>query len=90
MMTTVEPGLPPLSPSWEEFRSLAERGNFVPIYAELAADHEAPLSAFLRLRPGRHRRFSLEDVQFHPESILSGQGKAVLKNFPALPRLRAA
>ena len=89
-MTPVGPGLPPLSPSWEEFRSLAERGDLVPIYAEPAADHEAPLSAFLRLRPGRHRRFSLEGGEFHPESILTGHGTAVLKNFLALPLLRAA
>ncbi len=89
-MTPVGPGLPPLSPSWEEFRSLPERGDLVPIYAEPAADHEAPLSAFLRLRPGCHRRFSLEGVEFHPESILTGHGTAVLKNFLALPLLRAA
>ena len=32
----------------------------------------------------RHRRFPVEGVQFHPESILTGQGKALLKNFLAL------
>ena len=29
----------------------------------------------------RHRRYSIEGVQFHPESILTGEGKHLLKNF---------
>ncbi|OGA33415.1 MAG: anthranilate/aminodeoxychorismate synthase component II [Betaproteobacteria bacterium RIFCSPLOWO2_12_FULL_64_23] len=29
----------------------------------------------------RHRRFALEGVQFHPESILTEHGHALLKNF---------
>src|SRR5262245_30187634 len=29
----------------------------------------------------RHKRFPVEDVQFHPESILTGEGKTLLKNF---------
>jgi anthranilate synthase/aminodeoxychorismate synthase-like glutamine amidotransferase len=29
----------------------------------------------------RHRRYPVEGVQFHPESILSAQGKALLANF---------
>jgi anthranilate synthase component 2 len=29
----------------------------------------------------RHRQFALEGVQFHPESILSEHGHALLKNF---------
>jgi len=38
----------------------------------------------------RHRRFAVEGVQFHPESILTGQGKALLRNFLGLPRRAAA
>jgi anthranilate synthase component II len=29
----------------------------------------------------RHRRFPIEGVQFHPESILSAEGDRILKNF---------
>jgi anthranilate synthase/aminodeoxychorismate synthase-like glutamine amidotransferase len=29
----------------------------------------------------RHKRFPMEGVQFHPESILTQEGKALLKNF---------
>ena len=32
----------------------------------------------------RHRRYPVEGVQFHPESILTSQGKALLANFLAL------
>jgi len=53
---------PPLSPSREEFRLLAQRGNLVPIYAELPADLDTPLSAFVRLRPGPYA-FLLESVE---------------------------
>jgi anthranilate synthase component 2 len=33
----------------------------------------------------RHKQFTLEGVQFHPESILSEHGHALLKNFLDMP-----
>ncbi len=32
----------------------------------------------------RHRRFAVEGVQFHPESVLTGEGKKLISNFLAL------
>lgn len=32
----------------------------------------------------RHRRYPIEGVQFHPESVLTSHGKQLLKNFLAL------
>lgn len=37
----------------------------------------------------RHRRFPIEGVQFHPESILTVEGKQLLKNFLAQVAQRA-
>jgi anthranilate synthase/aminodeoxychorismate synthase-like glutamine amidotransferase len=37
----------------------------------------------------RHRRYPVEGVQFHPESILTSQGKALLANFLALTPIAA-
>lgn len=33
----------------------------------------------------RHRRYPTEGIQFHPESILTPQGKRIIKNFLSLP-----
>ena len=32
----------------------------------------------------RHRKYKIEGVQFHPESVLTASGKQILKNFLAL------
>ena len=46
----------------ETFAGLAERGNVVPVYTQLAADFETPLSAYLKLRDSRHS-FLLESAE---------------------------
>jgi anthranilate synthase component 1 len=46
----------------EDFHALAQRGNVVPLYAQLAADFETPLTAFLKIRDGKHA-FLLESAE---------------------------
>ena len=43
-----------VKPSAEEFAELSQAGNVVPVYAQLAADFETPVSAFLKLRDGKN------------------------------------
>jgi anthranilate synthase component 1 len=52
----------PVEPSLEAFAALAGRGNIVPVYTQLAADFETPLSAYLKLRDNRHS-FLLESAE---------------------------
>ncbi len=49
-------------PTREEFRQLTERGNLVPVYTELPADLETPVSVYLKLR-GQDESFLLESVE---------------------------
>ena len=42
----------PLQPSFETFRALATEGNLIPVWIELAADYETPVSAFQKLSEG--------------------------------------
>lgn len=49
-------------PTREEFSKLAERGNLVPIYRELPADLETPVSVYLKLR-SETESFLLESVE---------------------------
>ena len=50
------------TPTLEEARALASSGNVVPIYREVPADLETPVSAFLKVARGRHS-FLLESVE---------------------------
>ncbi|MEW6675184.1 MAG: anthranilate synthase component I [Nitrospirota bacterium] len=49
-----------LYPDLEEFKSLSSRGNLIPVYREILADTETPVSAFLKL--GGTPSFLLESV----------------------------
>jgi len=54
--------LPPLSPSLPEFRELATQGNLIPVWCELLADAETPVSAFQKLDSGGYS-FLLESAE---------------------------
>jgi anthranilate synthase component 1 len=49
-------------PSLDEARTLAAQGNVVPVYREVPADLETPVSAFLKTARGKHS-FLLESVE---------------------------
>jgi anthranilate synthase component 1 len=52
----------PLTPSLEEFRTLAAKGNLVAVSTELVADAETPVSAFQKIDEGGYS-FLLESVE---------------------------
>jgi anthranilate synthase component 1 len=51
-----------LSSSRTEFCQLAQRGNLIPVYREIIADLETPVSAFLKIDPGENS-FLLESAE---------------------------
>jgi len=51
-----------LVPDLDEFRRLARGGATIPVYREIAADLDTPVSAFLKLHRGGHG-FLLESVE---------------------------
>jgi len=57
MTTTTE-----LKPGRDEFRNLARHGNLIPVYTELVADAETPVSAFSKIDDGGYS-FLLESAE---------------------------
>ena len=51
-----------LVPSREEFCELARRGNLIPVFREIIADMETPVSAFAKIDTGEHS-FLFESVE---------------------------
>ena len=60
------------------YHSLVVERDSVPEVLEITAESEEGLVMGLR-----HREFPIEGVQFHPESILTDSGHALLSNFLA-------
>ena len=54
--TAIRPGL-------EEFRGLARQGNIVPVYKEVLADMDTPVSAYVKLRGESDCRFLFESIE---------------------------
>jgi anthranilate synthase component 1 len=50
------------TPTLDQLKTLAKQGNLIPVYREINADLETPVSAYLKLARGRHS-FLLESVE---------------------------
>src|SRR3990172_7590963 len=50
------------TPTWDQARALASQGNLIPIYREISADLETPVSAYLKVTRGPYS-FLLERVE---------------------------
>lgn len=62
----------PVSPSFETFQNLSAQGNLIPVYSEVLADLETPVSAFLKLRA----HFGADAPAFLLESVEGGESMA--------------
>lgn len=49
-------------PDFREFKALCSKGNLIPVYREILADMDTPVSAFLKIDDGRYS-FLLESVE---------------------------
>ncbi len=52
-----------LHPSLEDFRKVAKPGAVVPVYQEILADLETPVSAYMKIAQGQSHAFLLESVE---------------------------
>ena len=52
-----------ISPNFDRFTELAQQGNFIPVYQELVADLETPVSAWYKVCAGQPYSFLLESVE---------------------------
>ena len=52
-----------LFPTFAQFSDLATQGNFIPVYQELVADLETPVSAWYKVCLGQPYSFLLESVE---------------------------
>ena len=71
-------------PSLEEFKKKAKQGNLIPVYREILADMETPVSAFRKIDDGRHS-FLLESVEGGEKwgrySFLGSRPSVVVRSF---------
>ncbi|MFC7521278.1 anthranilate synthase component II [Xanthomonas populi] len=63
------------------YHSLVVDKTTLPAALEVTAWTENPDGSIEEIMGLRHRQFPVEGVQFHPESILTQHGHALLKNF---------
>ncbi|MFQ6132868.1 MAG: anthranilate synthase component I [Armatimonadota bacterium] len=72
--------MPKYQPSLEEFRERAKQGDLVPVYRELLADLETPVSAFMKLKAAGN------GFAFLLESVTGGEHVARYSYMGAAPR----
>ena len=83
-----------MTPTFSEFLRLAKRGNVIPVYRQILADFETPLSAYLKLEDGgpayllesaeqgeRFGRYSFLGAQ--PRAVFEIRGRQLLQRGPA-------
>jgi anthranilate synthase component 2 len=66
------------------YHSLVIEKESLPECLEITAWTEAPDVGMDEIMGVRHRTLPVEGVQFHPESVLTGCGHELLRNFLAL------
>lgn len=52
-----------ITPSFEDFSKKTQDGNLIPVYQEILADTETPVSAFLKIQREAHNAYLLESVE---------------------------
>jgi anthranilate synthase component 1 len=71
-------------PTLEEFKEKAKQGNLIPVYREILADMETPVSAFAKIDDHRHS-FLLESVEGGEKwgrySMLGSRPSVVVRSF---------
>ncbi|PIX60192.1 MAG: anthranilate/aminodeoxychorismate synthase component II [Lysobacterales bacterium CG_4_10_14_3_um_filter_64_11] len=72
------------------YHSLVVERASLPDCLEVTAWTQSPEGEFDEIMGLRHRTLAVEGVQFHPESILTQHGHALLRNFLQPPQRQAA
>jgi len=79
-------------PTKEEFKKLCRQGNLIPVYREILADVDTPVSAFIKLDSGKYT-YLLESVEkgkklgrysflgIHPFLIFQSKGKSAFVSY---------
>lgn len=86
--TGVFAGLPNPFQATRYHSLVVERGS-LPECLEITAWTQSPDGGFDEIMGLRHRTLAVEGVQFHPESILTQHGHALLRNFLQPVRMAA-
>ena len=70
-----------IQPTLEAFRELARPGALVPVYREIMADLETPVSAYMKIARGQQYAFLLESVdQANTIGVVSFTGAIIKQN----------